>query len=51
MEAIRFSASIGGRKLEDLTANELRAKLITNGIDIPVGADKSELIRLVKERC
>lgn len=38
-----------GRKLEDHSANELRAKLYCAGVEYPVNAGKAELIRLIKE--
>lgn len=38
-----------GRKLEDYSANELRAKLYCAGVDYPASAGKTELIRLIKE--
>lgn len=37
-----------GRKLEDFSANELRAKLFMAGIDYPANASKSDLINLIK---
>jgi hypothetical protein len=43
---------IKGRKLEDLSPNELRAKLYLQGGEIPETIKtKKELIDLVKEKC
>lgn len=43
---------IRGRQLEDLSPNELRAKLYISGVDIPETIKtKKELIDLVKEKC
>lgn len=50
-EGIPFSRAAGGRKLEDLSANELRAKLDMAGVDIPDVKTKGELIELVKKYC
>lgn len=46
-----FPKAAVGRKLEDLSANELRMKLYNAGVDYPDDATKKELIRLVKEHC
>ena len=35
MSGIHFGQAVGGRKLEDLSANELRARLIRAGKDVP----------------
>lgn len=51
-EGIHFSKAVAGRKLEDLSANELRAKLIMAGVDIPKDIKtKDQLIELVKKHC
>ena len=43
---------IRGRQLEDLSPNELRAKLYMHGVEIPETIKtKKELIDLVKEKC
>lgn len=40
---------MAGRKLEDYSANELRAKLYMAGIDYPTNASKAELIKLIRD--
>lgn len=48
-EGIPFARAVGNRKLSDLSANELRAKLILAGVEIPREVStKEELIALVK---
>lgn len=51
MDAIHFSQAVTGRKLEDLTPNELRAKLINAGVDPYQAKTKEELIALVRKYC
>lgn len=51
--AIHFSQAVNGRRLEDLSANELRAKLYNMLIpksEIPYQCSKEELVRLVREK-
>lgn len=50
MDAIHFPKLSGGRKLENMSANELRAKLILAGVNIPETIKtKKELVELVKK--
>lgn len=50
IEALHYPKLTRGRKLEDLTANELRAKLIMAGVSVPKTIKtKTELIRLIKQ--
>lgn len=52
MNGIHFGKAVGGRKLEDLSANELRAKLILAGVNVPKDIKtKEELVELVKKHC
>lgn len=52
MNGIHFGKAVSGRKLEDLSANELRAKLILAGVNIPKDIKtKEELVKLVKKHC
>lgn len=49
---IHFSQAVKGRRLEDLSANELRAKLynmLFPPSKIPSHCSKEELVRLVRE--
>lgn len=49
-EGIHFASLSRQRKLENLSANELRARLIMAGKEIPDGIrKKSQLIELVKK--
>lgn len=43
------NAVMPGRKLEDLSANELRAKLYNADIEYPSDASKQDLIKLIRE--
>lgn len=38
-----------GRKLEDMSANELRAKLYNADVKYPANASRQDLIRLIRE--
>lgn len=52
MSGIHFGQAVSGRKLEDLSANELRAKLILAGVNVPKDIKtKEELVELVKKYC
>lgn len=52
MSGIHFGQAVSGRKLEDLSANELRAKLILAGVNVPKDIKtKEELVELVKKHC
>lgn len=52
MSGIHFGQAVGGRKLEDLSANELRAKLILAGVNVPKDIKtKEELVELAKKYC
>lgn len=52
MNEIHFGKAVSGRKLEDLSANELRARLIRAGKDVPKDIKtKEELVELVKKYC
>lgn len=52
MSGIHFGQAVGGQKLEDLSANELRAKLILAGVNVPKDIKtKEELVELVKKYC
>lgn len=52
MSGIHFGQAVEGRKLEDLSANELRARLIRAGKDVPKDIKtKEELVELVKKYC
>lgn len=52
MNGIHFGQAVSGRKLEDLSANELRAKLILAGVNVPKDIKtKEELVELVKKYC
>ena len=52
MSGIHFGQAVSGRKLEDLCANELRARLIRAGKDVPKDIKtKEELVELVKKYC
>lgn len=52
MSGIHFGQAVSGRKLEDLSTNELRARLIRAGKDVPKDIKtKEELVELVKKYC
>lgn len=52
MSGIHFGQAVGGRKLEDLSANELRARLIRAGKEVSKDIKtKEELVELVKKYC
>lgn len=52
MSGIHFRQAVSGRKLEELSANELRARLIRAGKDVPKDIKtKEELVELVKKYC
>lgn len=51
VDGVPFSQAAAGRRLEDLSANELRMKLYNAGIEYPDDAGKKELIELVKKYC
>lgn len=52
MSGIHFGQAVSGRKLEDPSANELRARLIRAGKDVPKDIKtKEELVELVKKYC
>lgn len=52
MSGIHFGQAVGGWKLEDLSANELRARLIRAGKDVPKDIKTKEaLVELVKKYC
>lgn len=52
MNGIHFGQAVSGRKWEDLSANELRARLISAGKDVPKDIKtKEELVELVKKYC
>lgn len=52
MEGIHFSQAVQGRPLETLSANELRAKLYSAGVNVPdTVKTKEDLIKLVKKYC
>lgn len=51
MDAIHFREAAKGRKLEDMSPNELRAKLINAGIDPYQAKTIDELIALVRKYC
>lgn len=52
MNGIHFGQAVSGRKLEDLSANELRAKLILAGVNVPKDIKTKEaLVELVKKYC
>jgi hypothetical protein len=52
MNEIHFGKAVSLRKLEDLSANELRAKLILAGVNVPKDIKtKEELVELVKKYC
>lgn len=52
MSGIHFGQAVSGRKLEDLSANELRAKLILAGVNVPKDIKtKEELVELVRKHC
>lgn len=48
-DSVPFGKTITGRKLEDLSANELRMKLYNAGVDYPEDASKKELAELVRK--
>lgn len=48
-DSVPFGKTIPGRRLEDLSANELRAKLYNAGVDYPEAASKKELAELVRK--
>lgn len=45
MSGIHFGQAVGGRKLEDLSANELRARLIRAGKDVPKDSERTPAYR------
>jgi hypothetical protein len=45
MSGIHFGQAVGGRKLEDLSANELRARLIRAGKDVPKDSERTPTYR------
>lgn len=50
IEALHYPKLKSGRELKDLSANELRAKLIMQGVKIPETIKtKEDLISLVKK--
>lgn len=52
MNGIHFGKAVSGRKLEDLSSNELRAKLILAGVNVPKDIKtKEELVELVRKHC
>lgn len=52
MNGIHFGKAVSRRKLEDLSANELRAKLILAGVNVPKDIKtKEELVELVRKHC
>lgn len=51
MDAISFKDAAKGRKLEDMSPNELRAKLINAGVDPYQANTMDELIALVRKYC
>lgn len=48
MEGIHFGKLPGGRRLEDLSPNELRLRLYNAGIDYSQCRTKEDLIRLIR---
>ena len=48
-DSVPFGKTITGRRLEDLSANELRMKLYNAGVDYPENASKKELAELVRK--
>lgn len=52
MSGIHFGQAVSGRKIEDLSANELRARLIRAGKDVPKDIKtKEELVEMVNKYC